>query len=396
MDSFNFVVFGFTSNLAQLKIIPALYDLESKGLLPVGTRIIGIGRKDIDCKEYVTGVLHNKNRHHVHNIDSDVENRLLEKTEYHIEDFEDKNKSLYKKLKNLKGNILYYLATYPNLYLDIFQSLKDYGLNEEIGNSWVRILIEKPIGNDLVTARNLDNVLNNYFDEKQIFRVDHYLGKEALRQVFDTKIDSKDADRIEIIISENFGVGKRGVYYDAIGALKDMGQNHMLQMIAAVAAKNSNREERAEVLESLVPETSNIIFGQYEGYLNEENVSPVSITDTYFALKTKLSNGPWKNIPIYFATGKMLDRNEIKISIFYKDDSEKIFTIYPPEKTDEFDPYERLIIDAVNGNQTFFNSKREIEASWKFIDKLSQKSGNPFVYKPGSNLCDGVSSKFSS
>ncbi len=393
MEACSFVIFGFTSNLAQLKIIPALYDLEEKKLFDKDTRIFGIGRKEINVAHFVDDVLHTENRHHLHPINSEVQKRLVSRVNYISEDFEVKDGPLYSKLKEISGNILYYLATYPNLYTKIFESLNDNGLNIQ-KDDWVRVMIEKPIGNDLTTATNLDNLLTKYFNENQIFRVDHYLGKEALRKIFGTKIERSGAERIELSIIENFGIGKRGVYYDATGALIDMGQNHLLQMLAATVGKSEKREDRAQVLESLLAESQNIIFGQYEGYLKEENVSPVSITDTFFALKTELTEGEWKGVPIYLSSGKKLNKNEAKITIYYKDGNRKDLMITPPPNPEKFDPYERLILDAAAGDQTYFNSPQEIEASWEFIDKLSAKLDSPFIYKPGSNLSDGVTSKF--
>jgi len=270
MESFTLVVFGFTSNLAKLKIIPALYDLEEKGLLSEDTKVIGIGRKPLVVADYIDEVLSEKNRHHLHSIKNDTKRKLIDRTIYYSEDFEDQDGPIYLNLKKIQGKILYYLATYPNLYTKIFQSLKDNGLNDQ-KNGHTRILIEKPIGNDLNTAVDLDNLLGKYFTEDQIFRVDHYLGKEPLRNIFGKKIERQGVDRIEVSISEDFGIGKRGVYYDATGALIDMGQNHLLQMLAAVMAESSKPEDRAEVLEGLVPEPKNIIFGQYEGRFKDKN-----------------------------------------------------------------------------------------------------------------------------
>lgn len=394
MESYNFVIFGFTSNLAQLKMIPALYDLEEKGLLPPGSKIIGIGRKTIDTEGFINEVLHTENRHHLHDIKPEIQLRLVKRTVYLQEDFEREGGQLYSKLKNISGNTLYYLATYPSLYAKIFQSLKDNGLNVQ-EKGWVRLMIEKPIGNNLKTAKDLNNLLDEYFNEDQIFRVDHYLGKEVLRKIFGSEIKSDGVKKIEISIFEDFGIGKRGVYYDATGALIDMGQNHLLQMLAAITAKNADRKERAEVLESLKLESKNVVFGQYEGYLQEENVSPVSITDTLFVLKTELTKGPWAGIPIYLSSGKKLNKNEAKIVIYYKNNNSKTYMISPLATLEKFDPYERLILDATRGDQTFFNSSREIEASWKFIDKFSVKLDKPFIYKPGLDLVNGVTSKFS-
>jgi len=393
MDAFTFVVFGFTSNLAQLKIIPALYDLEEKEMLSPETKIIGIGRKAIDPTKFISDVLHTENRHHLHTINSEVESKLVSRVSYLQEDFENEEGDLYTKLETVTGNVLYYLATYPNLYAKIFKSLNDNNLNNQ-GNGWVRVLIEKPIGSNLETAKELNNLLNEYFEENQIFRVDHYLGKDVLRNVFGSAVKSADVDRIEITISEDFGIGKRGVYYDATGALIDMGQNHILQMLAAVIATNAKSDDRAEVLESLMLDRNNIIFGQYNGYLNEESVNPNSNTDTFFALKTETTIDSWKGVPIYLASGKKLDKNETKISIFYKNGENKTFLLAPLSTPEEFDPYERLILDALKGDQTFFNSIREVEASWKFIDKLSVRPNKPFIYEPGSSLADLMASKF--
>ncbi|MCL4353229.1 hypothetical protein M1615_02005 [Patescibacteria group bacterium] len=395
MKPFNFVIFGFTSNLAQLKIIPALYGLEEKGLLPERTKKNRIGRKQIDVSFFIGQVLHSENRHHSHIVDPLVESRLVSRVSYLREDFEVEGTTLYSKLKNISGNTLYYLATYPNLYIKIFQLLKDNRLNEERG-SWTRIMIEKPIGSNYQTAKNLNKLLEEYFHEDQVFRVDHYLGKESLRKIFLSRFKKSGVERIEATVAENFGIGKRGVYYEATGALLDVGQNHLLQMIAAVAAKSSDKNDRAEVLESLIANPNAIVFGQYNGYRQEENVNPDSNVDTYFALKTELVNGPLAGVPIYLSAGKCLDKDEAKIVIYYNDGNKKTFLISPLDTPDKFDPYERLILEAVNGDQTFFNSSREIEAAWKFVDRLSEAAKKIFIYKKGSNLMDDLHAKFMS
>lgn len=382
MTSFNFVIFGFTSNLAQLKIIPALYDLEEKNLLAPETKIIGIGRKDINVSDFVSTVLSTENRHHLHSINEETKNKLISRVEYLQEDFEKKN-DLYQKLKEIKGNILYYLATYPDLYLNIFESLKANDLISENGN-WVRIMIEKPIG------RDVNNLIDNYFSAKQIYRVDHYLGKESLRKIFGLNLDINKISKVEVLISEKFGIGKRGVYYDSTGALIDMGQNHLLQMVASVFSKSSNSGDREGVIKQL-DKTGDIIFGQYDGYLDEENVKKDSNTDTFFILKTA-----YKNIPIIMSSGKYLNENRTIIKVYFNDLTKKEFLISPTKEVEEFDPYERLILDSVEGNQTFFNSQNEIEFSWNFIESYSKKTMKPFIYEKGSNLFDRMSTKLSS
>jgi glucose-6-phosphate 1-dehydrogenase len=393
MEAFNFVIFGYTSNLAQLKFIPALYDMEKKNVLASGTKIIGIGRKDIKVETYIKEVLSTPNRHHKHPTEEIISEKLINRTVYLQEDVESTNNKLYEILQNERGNTLYYLATLPSLYEGIFENLKKYGLNKD-RDGWTKIMIEKPIGHNFETAKKLNDLLSDYFPEKRIFRVDHYLGKTALRKIFEEKNSNENIERIEASISEDFGIGKRGAYYDTVGALIDMGQNHLLQMLAAVCASSSKNKDREDVIRNLVPNPEKIIFGQYKGYLNEPNVSHGSKTDSYFALKTMLSEGRFKNVPVYLSSGKKLNKNEARMEIFYKDGKIKKYII--PAESEDLDPYERLIADAVNGDQTYFNSAGEIEASWKFIDKLSENKKDPFIYELGSFLCDGVSSKFTS
>lgn len=382
MITFNFVIFGFTSNLAQLKIIPALYDLEEKGLLSSDTKIIGIGRKDINISDFVSNVLSTQNRHHLHKIKNNIKQNLINKIIYLREDFEKEDENLYQKLKGFSGNTLYYLATYPDLYHKIFQSLKNNNLNKS-SSGWVRIMIEKPI------SRQVNNMVTNYFSGDQVYRVDHYLGKESLRKIFGSSIDIAKIKKVEAVISENFGIGKRGVYYDSIGALVDMGQNHLLQMVASVFSKSANHTDREKVLENL-DTSGEIFFGQYDGYLDEENVRKDSNVDTFFMLKTT-----YKNIPVYISSGKYLGKNQAMVKVYFNDLTQKEFLISPTKISEEFDPYERLILDCVNGDQTFFNSEKEVNLSWNFIDEYLRKREKLFIYKKGSDLFDRMSAKLS-
>ncbi len=394
MESFNFVIFGITSNLAQLKIIPALYDLEAKGSLDKDTEIVGIGRKELNIAEYVRQVLHSTNRHHTHSIDPKIEKRLVGRIKYLRENFEDGDGNLYSVLKSIQGNTLYYLATYPNLYSKIFETLKKHDLNKS-KNGWVRIMIEKPIGNSLKTSQKLDNLLNKYFNESQIYRVDHYLGKNSLRKIFTCEFNPQRIQKIEISISEDFGIGKRGIYFDATGALIDMGQNHILQMLTAVIADNPSRKERERILNSLKADPDNAIFGQYDGYLSEPDVKSNSKTETFFALKAGVDINGWSEIPVYLWSGKKLNTTLSKIVLSMRNESRQELIISPLKIDEKLDPYERLLTEAVKGDQTFFNSRTEIEASWKFIDYYEEKKRNLFVYKPGSSLADRMSAKFS-
>lgn len=446
IDSFALVIFGITGNLAQIKLIPALYDMAEKGVLPENISIIGIARKKMTVQEfqdYFHHVLHLANIHHQHEIKEDVFKKLCKKLHYLSGDVDDPK--LFNSLNNYltSDNRIYYLATYPELYHDIFENLKDVGLNQQ-DKGWTRLMIEKPIGHDLKSAHELNQLLLQYFSEDQIYRLDHYLGKETLQNIltfrfandiFEPLINKDYIDHIQITALEDFGIGKRGGYYDQIGALKDVGQNHQLQMLAFATMdappKFTNEavtKMRLQILKNLQPDPKKIVFGQYEGYLKEENVNPDSTTDTFYALKTFINNERFKDVPIYIRAGKKLKQTATEISIVFKNPVNKLFEnlncgdepnvliyrIQPNEgivfkiltkipgheiklepeymqycyRIDPHnhyipDPYERLLVDTMRGDQTFFNDAEEVEAQWAFIDPLSDVRGKPHMYMSG-------------
>lgn len=455
-DSFALVIFGITSNLAQIKLIPALYDMAEKGLLPKNMSIIGTARRsltDQEFKKYFLDTLKTPSKHHTHEIKEEVFKDLNSRLHYQSGNLDDP--AFYQRLVNFmkslnsKGfhcdNRIYYLATYPELYSDIFENLQKLALNSQ-KEGWVRLMIEKPIGNDLSSAQKLNQLLAKYFSEDQIYRLDHYLGKETLQNIltfrfgngiFEPLVSKDYIDHIQITASEDFGIGKRGGYYDKVGALKDVGQNHQLQMLAFATmnapSEFTNRavtDERIKILQSLVPLPDKVVFGQYEGYTKEENVDPNSHTDTYYAFKTFINNERFKDVPIYIRAGKKLALTVTEISIIFKKPVNnlfknntqtnlpsvliyriqpnegivlKILTKKPGHKIEleetymQFcyqsdphghtlpDPYERLISDAIRGDQTFFNDAQEVEAQWAFIDPYSAKAqGGPHLYKSGS------------
>src|SRR5581483_7212391 len=268
MENFTLIIFGITGNLAQSKLLPALVKLEEKKLLPSKMKIIGIARHTPNIPEVL------KKRFEL--LEGDVE----------------KDSTLFKRLKEKLTtsdykNHLYYLATYPNLYASIFSSLKENGLNEEKGG-WTRLIIEKPLGNNYKSAKSLNNLLSKYFKESQIFRIDHYLGKETLQNIlifrfantlFEPILNKTYVDHIQISALEERGIEGRGGYFDSTGTLRDVGQNHLLQMLAAATCEAplefTNEEitqKRLEVLKSLKASSNDIIFGQYENYQKEVNV----------------------------------------------------------------------------------------------------------------------------
>ncbi len=448
MEPFTLVIFGVTSNLAKLKLIPALYDLEEKGILPEKTRVIGIARREFTKQEfnnYIGDVLLSENRHHQHPTNQKIVDSLLNKIEYLRGDVEELNNedSLYTNLKKrLSNNHLFYLATYPNLYETIFRSLKKNNLGQN-NKGWVRLMIEKPIGADLKSAMELDRLLHQFFKEEQIYRLDHYLGKETIQNILVFRFGNgllqplmnKDyVDHIQITAAEDFGIGSRGGYFDTMGTLKDVGQNHLLQMLVIATmdapSEYSNRavtDERIKILNNLKAIPGKIIYGQYNGYLYEDKITKDSETDTFFALKTELNNKTWRGVPIYIRAGKKLAQFVTEINIVFKVPVNRMFPnhelgsrpniltyriqpnegigielltkkpghklqlesdfmqyCYKNNANTHYDAYEKLIYDAMMGDPTFFNDSPEVEASWKFIDKYTKSEKELYIYEPGS------------
>lgn len=436
--------------MAQIKLIPALYDMAEKGLLPQNIEIIGNARSPMTKEEfssYINKVLHTENIHHKHPIKPEIVKILLKKFHYlagHLDD-----PKFYLRLNKVLRSFnsaekIFYLATYPDLYFHIFENLQRVGLNKQ-DNGFVRLMIEKPIGNDLKSAQDLNQLLLTYFEENQIYRLDHYLGKETVQNIltfrfsndiFEPLINSKFVDHIQITATEDFGIGARGGYYDQVGALKDVGQNHQLQMLAFstmdAPSEFSNEavtRERIKILQSFVPLPKKVVFGQYEGYKKEKSINPNSSIDTFYALKTFIRNDRFKDVPIYIRAGKKIAQTVTEISIIFKNPTNRLFknlggseepnvliyriqpnegivlkiltkvpgyeTKLEPEymqycyRVDPHghyipDPYERLITDTIRGDQTFFNDAKEVEAQWAFIDPLVKMRDKPYIYKAGS------------
>ena len=455
MDSFALVIFGVTGNLAQKYLIQVLYDMAEKKLLPENMSIVGVARKVMnneDFKKYVFEVLHTHNLHHKHPIKEEVFQDLAKRLHYIDGHFD--NPEFYKRLniflnKLTKSgsncdNRIYYLATYPDLYSHVFENLQAQGMNRQ-DNGFVRLMIEKPIGNNLQSSKALNKLLLKYFTEDQIFRLDHYLGKETIQNIltfrfsndlFEPMINSEHVDHIQITASEDFGIGSRGGYYDLVGALKDVGQNHQLQMLAFSTMDSPSEfsskavtTQRLKILQALQPIPDKVVLGQYSDYKLEKNVDPNSDTETFYALKTYIKNDRFKNVPVYIRAGKKLKQTVTEISIVFKNPPNRLFhgitsgdepnvliyriqpnegivlkivTKKPGHKLqleDEYmqfcykldphshyipDPYERLLIDTIRGDKTFFNTAEEVEAQWAFIDPLLKNKPKPHTYKQGS------------
>lgn len=444
MEPFSFFLFGVTGNLAQIKVIPAIYDLFEKGRIPKGTPIVGVARKEMsmnDFRTFVWDILHIPNKSHQHTIKDEVWEMMAASLSYIQGDFSDP--ALYTKIQTQvqlqpTQNAIYYLATYPQLYETIFHQLKQHELtNEETG--FKRLLVEKPFGVDLSSAQNLNRLMSTYFKESQVYRLDHYLGKETLQNILTFRFgnglleplfSNAYVDHIQISALEDIGIGRRGTYFDSVGMLKDVGQNHSLQMLTLLtmdAPSAFTNEEvtkrRVEILKHIVPDKSAVVFGQYDGYLGEEFVSPDSTTETFFALRTSIDVPRWQGVPIYIRAGKRLQQSCTEISLIFKTPTNRLFKhlesgmepnvltfriqpnegivlrflskkpghelevepqamqfCYRLQTSDLPDAYERLIADVVEGDQTFFNDAIEVEAQWEFTDALMNTPHLPYPY----------------
>jgi len=448
-----FVIFGITGDLAARKLLPALLSLYSKKLLPQRFSIIGFSRRAFSREEFRDYVRSRMNVKPGQFKEEDIKH-FLDHMSYE-QGFFDMPASYARLAEKLQGidarwgqcsNKLFHLSVPPNLYEGILQQLSDSRLTEPCADDtgWTRVLIEKPFGNDLETARALDKLLGKLFKEEQIFRIDHYLAKEALQNMmafrffnpmFEPLWDRRYIDKVHIKLFEEIGIEGRGAFYDAAGALKDVGQNHMLAMLATVAMNRPRswtpadiRRERALILGKLkkIPARSlkeRAVKGQYVGYSSETGVPPKSMTDTYFRLEAFLDTSAWKGVPFYLESGKAMAESKTEIDIYFKSSTnvngENILTfrIQPDEgikvkffvkhpgydfnvepktlkfkyadnpsfNADKPNDYERLINDAFIGDQTLFASTDEIMASWKFIASILEAwKGLPLVtYEKG-------------
>lgn len=367
MRAFNphiLVIFGASGDLAERKLVPALYELQRLKLLPANFAILGVGRTKLDSQRFRNNMKDALEKYVGNYMNNSSSGNFIKKlnyisidtgktTEY---DFLKKEISKLDKHYKTQGNIIFYLAVPPVLYEKIPQSLFHYGLTVNNDSGWKRLVVEKPFGYDLKSSRELNKNLLKYFTEEQIYRIDHYLGKETVQNVMVTRFSNGIFEplwnrnyihHIEITSAENDGIENRGGYYDNSGALRDMIQNHLLQLIALVAMEpptvidsTAIRNETLKVFQSLrhmgAEEVKNqVIRGQYtesiingvkvKSYRDEEGVLADSRTETYVALKLFIDNWRWGGIPFYIRTGKRLPTKVTEVVIHFKPTPHKLF-----------------------------------------------------------------------
>ncbi len=355
------VIFGASGDLTFRKLIPAVYNLYCRKYLPEKYAIIGIGRSSYTDGEFREKVVYENSE--LPNKDKKDQKSFAELMHYiSLQPTElDSYGKLKKKIDEVYGdwsgpkNMIFYLSTPPKLYGLIAENLGKSGLNEE-GDGWKRIIIEKPFGYDLTSAKALNRQILDYWFEDQIFRIDHYLGKETVQNLMVTRFANSIFEplwnrnyihRVEITSAESVGVEKRGGYYDGSGALRDMVQNHLLQLVSLVAmepptriAADAIRNEKLKIFQSLRPLSEeeiakDIIRGQYlsshirgeevPGYREEEGVDTDSRTETYVALKFFIDNWRWANVPFYIRSGKRLPTRVSEVVIHFKPNHHMLF-----------------------------------------------------------------------
>src|ERR1700709_2831524 len=355
-DPCSFVIFGVTGDLAHRLVVPALYNLAANDLLPDNFCIVGIARKGMSGEELTKSLMEGLQPCATQKVDDAIAKRLLacvtciEADPKNPASFDAMRDQLDKLEAERKtgGNRLFYLATPPDAFLPISRELGRTGMLKENG-SWRRLVVEKPFGTDLASAKNLNDALLQLVDEHQIYRIDHYLGKETVQNILVLRFangmvepiwNRNHIDHIQITVDEKLGVGHRGSFYDVTGALRDMVPNHLFQLLSLVAMEppakfdaNSVRSEKAEVLAAIQTQSEadaliNSVRGQYvsgrvgdtdiEDYRKTEDVKPDSNTETYAALKLTIEKWRWGGGPFYLRTGKALGGQRTEIAIKFK------------------------------------------------------------------------------
>lgn len=461
VDPFDLVIFGGTGDLARRKILPGLFRRFCAGQIEDDVRIIGASRSVMDTTEYrrfVADAITEFNEGHICETPAGQTSSIeafLAKLHYVILDaIGDQGWQALTGLARPGRIRAYYFSVAPRLFGELANRLHHHGMVDDNA----RIVVEKPFGRDLETARALNTTLAQHFTEDQIYRIDHYLGKETVQNLmairfgnmlFEPLWNSQYIDHIQITVAEEVGIGTRGDYYDRAGAMRDMMQNHLMQLLCLIAMEppakfdpDAVRDEKLKVIRALDPvEADDVVRGQYEGsgdqpgYHNQVG-NRDSTTESFVALRALVSNWRWAGTPFYLRTGKRLKERASEIAVVFKDAPHSIFgqvsghhsniltiKLQPnegielgvtikepgpggmrlidvpldmtfaealgPEDADFPDAYERLIMDVIRGNQTLFMRGDEVEAAWAWTDAViggwEERGEAPLAYATGSS-----------
>jgi glucose-6-phosphate 1-dehydrogenase len=443
------VIFGATGDLAHRKLLPAIYNLAHEGALPERFNLIGVSRSEMSDEQYREGAGESIKQYSRREPDPQVLEKMLEQVRYVPGTFDED--SVFDRLEEELGkfdkeagiafNRIFYLSTAPTFFGLIVEKLGEHGLNKH-PDSEVRVVIEKPFGTREAEAKALNHQVLKELHESQVYRIDHYLGKETVQNVlafrfangmFEPIWNRNFIDYVQITAAEDLGIGRRAEYYDGSGALRDLVQNHMLQLLTLLCMEppvtfdaDEVRDEKVKVLHAVEPPPpDHVVRGRYtagmaEGkevvsYLDEEGVPDDSDTETYVALRLEVDNWRWAGVPIYLRTGKRLARKVTEIAVTLKpvphlafqaqgsvgvQPNQIVLTVQPNEGVSislgakipgtrmrirpvnmEFlygtsflsqspEAYERLIMDAMRGDATLFTRNDEVEAQWRIIDPI--------------------------
>ncbi|MGY8642838.1 MAG: glucose-6-phosphate dehydrogenase [Verrucomicrobiales bacterium] len=363
------VIFGATGDLTHRKLIPALYNLAADGDLPAGMRVIGFARREKSDEEFREGLEKQNRENSRQDHDDALWETFSQSISYHQANFTDAEgyESLNEKLLELEKaggtkNRMFYIASAPEYFDDILLQLGSAKLNKPAEGAWARVVVEKPFGKNLKTAQHLNKIVSETFPEADTYRIDHYLGKETAQNImvlrfanalFELLWNNRCIDHVQLTCAEHLGMeGGRGGYYDTSGAMRDMVQNHLLQLLSLIAMEppidlsaDGVRDEKVKVFKSLRPirtveeVSENVVRAQYTadtvngeevvGYRREDRVNPGSMTETYVGLRIMIDNWRWEGVPFYVRMGKRLPKKTTEISIHFKDAPGVLFNSLP-------------------------------------------------------------------
>jgi glucose-6-phosphate 1-dehydrogenase len=434
------IIFGASGDLTQRKLIPSLFNLCRKGRLPEKFRIIGYGGTAFSDDQFRTRLEEGVKEFASFKFNEEEWSSFAPNIFYHQGGYD--KESDFKKLSDSlsaweqgAANRVYYMATPPGAFPKIIELLGSTDQLHEL-NGWRRVVIEKPFGTDLASARELNEKIHKVLSEHQIYRIDHYLGKETVQNILVTRFantifeplwNRNYIDHVEITVAEKVGVEHRGRFYDAVGVMRDMFQNHLLQLVSLVAMEPPSsfeatalRNEKVKVLSSIKPMSAESVAkrtvrAQYKGYREEEGVRANSATPTYAAIRLQIDNWRWQGVPFYLRSGKALKEKLSQITIEFKEPPHLLFntakgsptpnmlvlylqpdegihwrfeakepdTISETESVDmEFhyaeafgktaipEAYERLLLDTISGEASLFTRADEVETAWGLIDPI--------------------------